>query len=149
MIRIFFFRTLTCNDGWQSPSIGSQGACSYHGGVEDGISIFSIVISLIISVFIHKRIRKKNEVEKIILERRSLHFISFLNSALCALWNLLMFFFKIIKLQKIFNGKPYILGGFLYLICLIFPILFLVILPLTITALCNNADEKNLFLIPK
>src|SRR5438874_1673031 len=23
----------TCADGWQSPSIGSRGACSYHGGV--------------------------------------------------------------------------------------------------------------------
>ncbi len=24
----------TCQDGWQSPSIGSRGACSYHGGVD-------------------------------------------------------------------------------------------------------------------
>ncbi|MFD7334858.1 hypothetical protein ACFV98_02495 [Streptomyces violascens] len=26
----------TCADGWLSPSIGSQGACSYHGGVVNG-----------------------------------------------------------------------------------------------------------------
>jgi hypothetical protein len=24
----------TCVDGWQSPSIGHQGACSWHGGVD-------------------------------------------------------------------------------------------------------------------
>ena len=24
----------TCNDGWKSPSIGRQGACSHHGGVD-------------------------------------------------------------------------------------------------------------------
>ena len=26
---------LKCADGWMSPSIGSQGACSWHGGVEN------------------------------------------------------------------------------------------------------------------
>src|SRR6266496_2754061 len=25
-----------CEDGWPSPSIGSQGACSWHGGVDRG-----------------------------------------------------------------------------------------------------------------
>ena len=24
----------TCHDGWKSPSIGKQGACSHHGGVD-------------------------------------------------------------------------------------------------------------------
>jgi hypothetical protein len=27
--------TATCVDGWKSPSIGRQGACSHHGGVKD------------------------------------------------------------------------------------------------------------------
>ena len=27
---------VTCRDGWPSPSIGRQGACSHHGGVERG-----------------------------------------------------------------------------------------------------------------
>lgn len=27
---------LICIDGWRSPSIGSQGACSHHGGVDYG-----------------------------------------------------------------------------------------------------------------
>lgn len=26
-------KTPMCSDGWKSPSIGTQGACSYHGGV--------------------------------------------------------------------------------------------------------------------
>jgi hypothetical protein len=29
----WFFAGQACSDGWQSPSIGRQGACSYHGGV--------------------------------------------------------------------------------------------------------------------
>ena len=28
-----FFGAIECVDGWQSQSIGSQGACSHHGGV--------------------------------------------------------------------------------------------------------------------
>lgn len=33
----------TCNDGWASPSIGTRGACSWHGGVKrehSGIKFF-------------------------------------------------------------------------------------------------------------
>jgi hypothetical protein len=26
-----------CNDGWTSPSIGKQGACSHHGGVKKSV----------------------------------------------------------------------------------------------------------------
>jgi nitrate reductase cytochrome c-type subunit len=33
----------TCADGWRSPSIGTRGACSYHGGVARGISLWVLV----------------------------------------------------------------------------------------------------------
>ncbi len=149
MVRIFFFRTLSCNDGWPSPSIGLQGACSHHGGVEDGISITSIFISLAVIFFIHRKIKNKNSREKMILQKKSLKFFSTINYFFCTIWNALMIFLKIIKLQKIFNNSPYILGIFFYIICFIFPALFLIFIPLTFTAFYNNADQKNFFLIPK
>ena len=31
----------TCRDGWASPSIGIQGACSWHGGVDHSKEIFA------------------------------------------------------------------------------------------------------------
>ena len=42
---------ITCIDGWHSPSIGSQGACSYHGGVENRgwIGPLSFLLTIFIS----------------------------------------------------------------------------------------------------
>lgn len=41
----------TCGDGWQSPSIGRQGACSWHGGVSDhGKGILSLLLSIAVGV---------------------------------------------------------------------------------------------------
>lgn len=40
-----------CADGWLSTSIGRQGACSHHGGVETFINIYG-VISLIVGAII-------------------------------------------------------------------------------------------------
>mgnify|MGYP000093517658 CR=1 FL=1 len=37
---------LTCNDGWQSPSIGKQGACSHHGGVNDLPKYLVMIVSV-------------------------------------------------------------------------------------------------------
>lgn len=33
-LSLWLFGPATCRDGWMSPSIGIQGACSWHGGVE-------------------------------------------------------------------------------------------------------------------
>jgi hypothetical protein len=33
----------TCADGWGSPSIGTRGACSYHGGVAGGGTLWFVV----------------------------------------------------------------------------------------------------------
>lgn len=42
-----FLPEVTCNDGWSSPSIGSQGACSHHGGVKsnNGWIILIFIVS--------------------------------------------------------------------------------------------------------
>lgn len=50
----------TCKDGWKSPSIGRQGACSHHGGVGgDWYFLFTVAASLASGVFAarvaHKR----------------------------------------------------------------------------------------------
>lgn len=42
----------TCRDGWRSSSIGTQGACSHHGGVEyDPVSYFVLPISFTATLF--------------------------------------------------------------------------------------------------
>jgi hypothetical protein len=38
----------TCRDGWDSPSIGRQGACSHHGGVDDSKAFFANLAGLIV-----------------------------------------------------------------------------------------------------
>jgi hypothetical protein len=37
-------RAGVCSDGWASPSIGSQGACSHHGGVDGSGGIYITVV---------------------------------------------------------------------------------------------------------
>jgi hypothetical protein len=62
----FFVPELTCVDGWRSPSIGRQGACSYHGGVEKH-SVLGVLIGASVAagfvtfnVLSRKRQRKKS-----------------------------------------------------------------------------------------
>ena len=41
-----------CSDGWDSPSIGTQGACSYHGGVDEYLNGFGWTMLLLFVVAI-------------------------------------------------------------------------------------------------
>jgi hypothetical protein len=34
-----------CSDGWKSPSIGSSGACSHHGGVDQSWKYYSLLLA--------------------------------------------------------------------------------------------------------
>jgi hypothetical protein len=50
----------TCNDGWASPSIGTRGACSWHGGVKQdhsGIKFFFSVGIGYLASFLYVRRR--------------------------------------------------------------------------------------------
>lgn len=38
---------VTCRDGWQSPSIGIRGACSWHGGVDHTGALMALLGGLI------------------------------------------------------------------------------------------------------
>ncbi|MET3813291.1 hypothetical protein [Pantoea sp. UYEF8] len=51
-----------CSDGWQSPSIGIQGACSHHGGVGSGGGI-SLICALALAGYSFYRLDKE-EAEK-------------------------------------------------------------------------------------
>jgi hypothetical protein len=37
-----------CRDGWASPSIGRQGACSHHGGVSTSPLLFELMLSALV-----------------------------------------------------------------------------------------------------
>lgn len=49
-----FIPEVTCKDGWDSPSIGRQGACSHHGGVRgNGGSVFLVCLaSFVLGFFV-------------------------------------------------------------------------------------------------
>lgn len=48
-----------CSDGWQSPSIGIQGACSHHGGVGSGGGI-SLICALALAGYSFYRLDKED-----------------------------------------------------------------------------------------
>lgn len=49
--------TVSCADGWDSPSIGRRGACSHHGGVvHHGTGIPSLLIALALSYVCYTQI---------------------------------------------------------------------------------------------
>ena len=54
-----------CRDGWRSSSIGSQGACSWHGGVGANWSAFLVtIISLVGGVVVFRAISAPLDREK-------------------------------------------------------------------------------------
>ena len=53
---------VTCIDGWESISIGSQGACSHHGGVNTFPNAIAMVISFTVGFFC--MVKSKQEERK-------------------------------------------------------------------------------------
>ena len=48
-----------CKDGWASPSIGRQGACSHHGGVRTSIlPLLALVTSIGFGAFVGKMVNQ-------------------------------------------------------------------------------------------
>src|SRR5580693_2789409 len=54
----------TCNDGWHSPSIGRQGACSWHGGVNHTPEFLIAVFSAILGFAVYFWLKWKHEAER-------------------------------------------------------------------------------------
>ena len=50
-----------CEDGWRSPSIGSQGACSWHGGVEKAYQQLEFWASVLVGWITFKLARRNEE----------------------------------------------------------------------------------------
>src|SRR5260370_22332807 len=49
----YLFGPTTCNDGWHSPSIGKQGACSWHGGVNNTPQFLSFLASVFVGLVVY------------------------------------------------------------------------------------------------
>ena len=49
-----FVGSLSCNDGWRSPSIGRPGACSHHSGVAGNPSVLFGLIAGLAAYFVAK-----------------------------------------------------------------------------------------------
>lgn len=46
----FLMGPQTCSDGWQSPSIGRPGACSWHGGVNHTPQFIAVAVSAVLAL---------------------------------------------------------------------------------------------------
>lgn len=63
-----FVPSPTCRDGWRSPSIGSTGACSHHGGVDYQVDKYLLAAAAggaigFLTYFLSARIeRRKSEI---------------------------------------------------------------------------------------
>src|SRR6266481_2486297 len=49
----FLLGPTTCSDGWHSPSIGKQGACSWHGGVNNTPRFLSFLASVFVGLVVY------------------------------------------------------------------------------------------------
>ena len=60
-----------CSDGWSSGSIGTQGACSHHGGVTDQLNAFGLVIFIlccvVFVVVMHMKTKEMNKSNDVII----------------------------------------------------------------------------------
>lgn len=52
---------LACNSGWASPSIGSQGACSHHGGVDRTPAFLRFLASAAAGIVVGRWVAKRGE----------------------------------------------------------------------------------------
>ena len=57
-----------CSDGWASPSIGKQGACSHHGGVnrapQSAVFMVSILGGVIAAIFVGNNSDNRSDQNK-------------------------------------------------------------------------------------
>ena len=54
----------TCNDGWHSPSIGKQGACSWHGGVNNTPDLVALCLSVILGFIVYVWLKLREEQKR-------------------------------------------------------------------------------------
>ncbi len=59
-----FFGAAVCSDGWASSSIGSRGACSYHGGVSSVPAVVSFIAACIAVIIFNSYVDGKYRKHK-------------------------------------------------------------------------------------
>ena len=154
---IFFMLVLpaaTCMDGWVSSSIGSQGACSHHGGVNTIPNVLATIFSFLAGLFVWRKAFQKREIlkspdnQKIeMAERYSKGIFSRVNYFLCRAWNVFVSFLKIVKILPYIGSNGWMLGILIVGVSIVFPPFCFVLYPIGIAALINNAEPENDFLI--
>lgn len=146
---------LVCMDGWGSPSIGSSGACSHHGGVNNTPVFIGLIACFAIAFFAWKKAKKHQDKlidpnNKFILEaeKTSFNVIGFLNRILCNTWNLIIKLIKKIGIPKLFDKAPIltIIAGFIAIA--IFPPVMLAVFILGFVAYLNDARPETSYLVP-
>lgn len=58
------FGPATCRDGWRSSSIGRQGACSHHGGVDRSKGSIAFFIAVVVGGGVGYSLYQKAEAEE-------------------------------------------------------------------------------------
>lgn len=143
-----------CMDGWESSSIGTQGACSHHGGVNTIPETLAMLASLTAGFFAWSKAKKHEHI----LRSKDNKFIPKvenccsgamlkINSTLCFLWNGFAVFLKKTGVLKYLEEKTWGLVGLVFILGLLFPPFSFIFYALGIAALLNNADPQNGFLI--
>ena len=146
---------LVCMDGWQSESIGKQGACSHHGGVNYIPVVLGVIISYAISFFVWKIVKKnelklKSDANRTVahIEKTSSSFLQLLNRFLCKFWNFIILILSKIGIGSIFNKAPIITVIVGFVLIIIIPPIALSVFILGVVAYFNGASAKSGFSVP-
>ena len=149
-----FLPEVTCVDGWGSPSVGSRGACSHHGGVDSLPITLAIIFSFVSGLFVWLKLNKHRENladpdNKIIKasESYSKSFWGALNIFLCKSWNLFVKILRFLGILKLVPPNGWVFASLIILFSILLPPLCFVLYPIGIAALLNGANPENDFLI--
>jgi hypothetical protein len=146
--------TLVCMDGWASNSIGSQGACSHHGGVNYIPVVIGVMVSYAVAFFVWRLAKKhesliKSDDNKTIkkIEKSSATAMQLLNRFLCKFWNFIIKTLMTIGINHLFNKAPIITVVSCFILIVIIPPVALSAFILGTVAFLNGASNKTGFLV--
>jgi hypothetical protein len=152
----FLLPELACMDGWSSPSIGSSGACSHHGGVNHLPVTIGLIVSFAFSFWVWKKFKKNeaklaNPENKIINQAEKVSFgvLSSLNKGACATWNLLIKSLISLGITKAFDKWPIITVIASFFAIAIFPPVMATLFVLGVIAFMNGASAETRYFVPE
>ena len=147
---------LACMDGWNSPSIGSSGACSHHGGVNHIPATIGLIVSYAFAFWVWKKAKKhesklKDPENKVIdqAEKISSGLLLGLNNACCNIWNFIVKLLTRMGLGKLFDKWPIITVIVSFITIVIFPPVMATLFMLGLIAFMNGANSETSYLVPE